>query len=112
MTPAEQAEILNRFPEVVWDRTAGTDEYRATYGWINRADGRADFLAVFFWDYDDGNPPGVSHLTSSAELSAEISLRLGEDEHFDCVKVADHYGDLVPRKITPHRGLDAALLGQ
>ncbi len=120
MTPEAQAEILNRLPEVVWDRTAGDDERRVAFGWANRSErseDRRDFVVLVFEVGD-----GLALVTSSARYSAEWHRRLfGPDgpDHQPCVRITDHYGDRVASKIDPGpltlaRGLDLdpSLLGQ
>jgi hypothetical protein len=110
MTPEAQAEILNRFPEVRWDRTAGDDESRAVYGWVDRPGSiRADFVVLVFTD-----PDGLGFVTSSVAWSADFHARLygvEDDDHHPCVPVVDHYGALVPGTIRAPK-LDASMLGQ
>jgi hypothetical protein len=106
------SEILNRFPEVEWDRWGGWYEYPAgedeatvytasPFGWIERDDGRFDFLVItVYW-----TPPlGIYHTsqqTSSARYSEEFAERLGNaDSHIKCRRIEDDFGLLVDRKVT------------
>ena len=92
----ELAAVLNLFPEVRWDRTAGTAGSRVAFGWVDRADGRADFLLVTFTAKG-----AVGFTTSSAEHSAEWHRRLyGTDAgHSSCRRVEDVFGELVANAI-------------
>ncbi len=89
-----RALILNKLPRVTWDRCISWDRQMVAYGWIPRADGRADFVQVAFLWPDD---PGASMLTtSSAEHSAEMTEALyGPGEHTDCERVEDVFCELV-----------------
>ncbi len=90
------AEILNRCPEIRWDRLVeqGDDDepVLVVYGWIARDDGRSDFV-VFKITHD----PQVGFVTSSARYSAAIADRLygDHDDHDDCQRVEEFFGDLV-----------------
>lgn len=84
-------EILNRLPEVTWDRFTGdcedTEFGVAVYGWIPREDGRSDFVLVRIaeegcWMF----------ATSSAKFSVEFGKRLGfksDETHEHCKRVED-----------------------
>lgn len=92
---AGAAEILNRFPEIRWDRLVeedGDDPVLVVYGWIARDDARSDF--VVFKITDDLR---VGFVTSSARYSASISDRLygDHDDHDDCQRVEEFFGALV-----------------
>lgn len=98
MTPKDKAAaVLNKLPEVRWDRCVRRMENMTAFGWIDREDGRADFVVVYI---DHGGP--WAYATSSAEFSRSISERLfGITEgHRDCERIEDVFGDLVPNKIT------------
>lgn len=84
------AEVLNLFPEVEWDRTAGSGKARVVFGWIPRADGRADFLLLTF--EGDGR---VGMTTSSAEHSLEFHRRLYSTTkgHGACQRVEHVFND-------------------
>lgn len=115
MNPEAVAEILNRFPEVAWDRTAGEDDERAVYGWLPRPDGRADFLLLWFWE--DAGKLQVSHATSSTELSPIVGGRLygkaaDDYPHHECEPVRQVFGDLVRRVAPTGPNLDPKVLGQ
>jgi hypothetical protein len=87
-TRARRAVFMNALPMVHWDRASGD----VVYGWIQRDDGKLDFVALTF--EDDGS---MGWTTSSAKWSDEISRILGGDdgEHFPCESIDDLYGDLV-----------------
>jgi hypothetical protein len=78
--------VLNRFPEVAWDRWAGDEDRLVVFGWIDREDGFKDFMTVRF---DDGDL--VTFTTSSARYSKEFSARLGATNHVDCKRVEDYF---------------------
>jgi len=97
-TPNQKAaEVLNLLPEVRWDRCVRRMEWLAAYGWIDREDGRSDFVVV----YVDHNGP-VGYATSSAALSKTFSDRLfgSRVDHRDCERIEDVFGDLVKCKVT------------
>jgi hypothetical protein len=112
MTPEAQAEILNRLPEVRWDRTAGDDGrgFRTVFGWVDRPGSiRSDFVVVTF----DGED--VAMVTSSALHSEDFTARIFGDvgDHAPCVPVEVHYGpELLPRFVRRAPDLDPARLGQ
>jgi hypothetical protein len=66
------------------------------FGWIDREDGRSDFVVVYI---DHHGAAGFA--TSSAKYSREFSERLfGTSEgHRDCERIEDVFGDLVPNKV-------------
>lgn len=84
------AEVLNLFPEVAWDRTAASGRDRVAFGWIEREDGRADFLLLTFTR--DGR---VGMTTSSAEHSLEFHRRLYSTDkgHGACQRVEHVFGE-------------------
>ena len=92
-----RAEVLNRFPEVSWDRCAGGREQFTAFGWIPRDDGRSDFVVLQFMEKPDGEEDWCWEVTSSAKHSADFSRRLGfkPEEHSDCERVEIVFGDLV-----------------
>lgn len=96
------AKILNRFPEVRWDRlTRYEDWYVSVFGWMNRDDGRSDFV-VITWENRDGQV-FTNLKTSSAEKSHEFGIRLHGDflnrVHLACERVEHVLGELVPNCI-------------
>lgn len=99
------ADVCNRLPRVRWDRTAGDDESRVVYGWVDRDDGRADFVVLTFdlADPVDGVDYLVGFTTSSAEHSDEFHRALfgrqAADEHYPCERVEDVFGALVRHRI-------------
>lgn len=80
----QATDILAQFPEVKWDRFAGQGCYLTAFGWIERADGRLDFMSISF---RKGEPSG--YVTSSAEHSAEFARRLGFGDHVDCEPITE-----------------------
>jgi hypothetical protein len=86
---------------VRWDRVAGeaTDGRIAVFGWMDRSDGRHDFVVL---DLNFPSPElpqgGVGYTTSSAKLSAKIGeLLYGAEnvEHFPCRRVEHEFPGLV-----------------
>lgn len=104
---AALAERMNRLPLVRWDRCVEHDVTAATFGWIERPDGRSDFVLL---DFSWGDTVGlagetltwlaVGFSTSSARHSDEMSaqLELGEG-HKDCERIEDVFGDAVRQRV-------------
>ena len=86
---------MNLLDMVDWDRCTVSLERGTVFGWIERDDGRNDFV-VLFWD-----ATGFGYTTSSAKHSREIGERLGfpEGGHRDCERVEDVFGNRVNRVI-------------
>lgn len=90
----EYRDLLSLLPFVRWDRY--TDS--SVFGWIDRADGRADFVALI-------NEPGkgVYTVTSSADRSSEIGRLIYDwygaewhpNQHSPCRRVEDALPELV-----------------
>lgn len=99
MTLQQIADVLNLFPEVRWDRClhpGGEDDAEfVAYGWIDRDDGRSDFLLI------RTRGEGVGFTTSSAALSRDFGRRLHGtvEHHVDCERVEDVFGLLVANKV-------------
>lgn len=105
------ADWLNRLPFVRWDRylrvpvedaDGGQHELVTVYGWIDRDDDRSDFVLMEFPSYSDR--PGFN--TSSAKHSAAINSLLYKDvdptaPHYECQRIDDLVGDLVPNRVAP-----------
>jgi hypothetical protein len=95
---------LNRLPFVRWDRfVAEPSGDIAVFGWIDRDDNRADFVLVL-WEDAAPLPGPPCYWTSSAAHSKEIGQLLygdqpwfSADEHIDCERVDESFGDLVDR---------------
>lgn len=83
--PVEEMAVLDF---VNWDRFAGNTERLSVFGWIDRPDGRSDFVLLRV------TAEGIAFTTSSAELSPEISRRLNGGEpsssHNACQRVEHH----------------------
>lgn len=106
MTREEHAEYLNRLTEVRWDRCVISpcdqegyedQEYHTYFGWVEREDGRADYVEIQFVPW--GDRPGFT--TSSAEFSKEYAERLygPGNPHYPCQRIEHVLGDLVQNKI-------------
>lgn len=90
---------MNEFPEVAWDRSAGEAIYGVAYGWIDRDDGRSDFMVLHWWQPTKGAPLEFGMTTSSAQLSEEFTRRIDPGlEHAACERVEDEF-PAVQRKI-------------
>ncbi|MDE2020477.1 MAG: hypothetical protein KGJ13_09100 [Patescibacteria group bacterium] len=79
---SEIQNVLNKFPEVSWDRWAGEFDLCIIFGWIKRDDGRNDFILLKF---TDGSPDMIA--TSSSKYSKEFSARLNFEGHENCKRV-------------------------
>jgi hypothetical protein len=108
MTETQRQSIahqMQRYPEVRWDRFIEMDgEWEgqgSAFGWLDREDGRADFVALHWEPYAGDGELGFSISTSSAERSLEFAQRLHGEQavHFDCQRVEDRFGDLVTNVI-------------
>lgn len=100
----EIADVLNRLPFVRWDRFVEidrgvlVDQVRA-YGWIDRGDGRSDFVVA---DFDLSDPIMVGFVTSSDRHSEEIGelvYGVRVEGHVPCQRVESVFGDLVHSKV-------------
>ena len=113
---AAQVEILNRLPEVRWDRTAGTDQSRAVYGWVDKPGSiRSDFVVLLFTEDKAFHPDQALQLvTSSTTWSETFTERLfGPDAHYPCVPVTEHYAGAGLRTVRGRVNLaDSPSLGQ
>lgn len=101
---AAMAERMNRLPYVRWDRCSFGDREGSVFGWIDREDGRADFVALDFQWGDTQDLYGesvawfaVGTNTSSARYSREIGQAIvgSTETHRDCERVEDVFGSLV-----------------
>jgi hypothetical protein len=77
-------ETLRKLPEVAWDRWTGDMDATLVYGWVERADCRADFVVLRF---ERGTL--FNFVTSSAQYSSAFAARLGFDvtDHKPCKRV-------------------------
>lgn len=81
--------ILNKFPEVVWDRATGDiDGDFSCFGWIARDDYKFDYLDLYFIKGEV-----CSYSTSSAKYSKEFANRLGF-AHEDCKRMEHIFKDV------------------
>lgn len=105
------AERMNRLTQVSWDRCVMHDASAAAYGWIDRSDGRSDFVLLDFqWGTTTGLASesvrwlAVGFSTSSAEFSASMfdQLELG-DGHKDCERIEDVFGKTINRRARGER---------
>jgi hypothetical protein len=105
------AERMNRLDEVgvTWDRCVLHDATGVAYGWIDRGDGRSDFVVLQFqWGETKGLAGetlewlAVGDVTSSAAYSeriAELTIGSADNNHKDCERVEDVFGALVNNKV-------------
>lgn len=106
------AERMNRLDPIGirWDRCIPRDDQLVTYGWVDRDDGRADFVVLtFHWGTTSGLNDesldwlAVGYTSSSAENTGKIGPLLygtEDDDHKDCERVEHVFGALVNQKIT------------
>lgn len=96
---AALADSMNLLTFVRWDRFIESNGKGVVYGWIDREDGRCDFVLLDFEQRPIGVAVGYS--TSSASRSREIGQLLygDNDEHMDCQRVDMEFGDLVANKV-------------
>lgn len=112
---ATVSDWLNRLPFVRWDRflrvPLGDEgqyeegvqyEMLTVYGWIDRDDGRSDFVVLQIPSYAER--PGFT--TSSAKHSAAINTLLYKNvdpnaPHYRCEPIDGLVGDLVPNRVAP-----------
>jgi hypothetical protein len=93
----EVTDLLNRLPFVRWDRFTETVNGVEVYGWIVRADGRYDFVAL------DIHLPAleIGFVTSSATYTRRIAEALyGEkvgDFHVECQRVEERFPDVASK---------------
>lgn len=85
---------LNLYPEVGWDQFREQDDDFTIYGWIDREDGRSDFMLWVARDVPGKEQwEGWRFTTSSSKWSREFSRCLIPDkkdfEHIDCMRVED-----------------------
>jgi hypothetical protein len=101
-------ERMNRIGEATWDRCVIQGEAASVFGWLERDDGRSDFVLLEFQWGDTKDMAGekvtwfhAGATTSSAPLSKSISERISGagSPHFDCQRVEDVFGDSVRRKV-------------
>ena len=76
--------VLNKFPEVKWDRYIDSKKDLTFYGWITREDDKFDYLELGF----KMNGKLEWYSTSSSKYSKDFGKRLNF-EHFDCKRVED-----------------------
>lgn len=97
--------ILNQFPEVTWDRWTGEigSEFGiGVYGWIERQDGKSDFMFIRI-----DNDGAWMFATSSAKYSAEFSRRLnfeGSSGHEQCKRVENYFKSVKATALSVAKG--------
>jgi len=105
ITKQRIAQTLNLLPLVRWDRHLENHEGGVdVYGWIDRTDGRGDFVLIRF----DLTGMWLEFWTSSADHSRSIFETLSggpADDHNDCSRVDETFGDLVSHKATTGAGV-------
>lgn len=84
MTTTFVEQILNRFPEVRWDRWSGElADKISIFGWVQPSEQRADYVLLLI---DNEGACFIS--TSSAAYSRAFAARLGfTGSHKDCQRV-------------------------
>lgn len=103
---AALADRMNRIAQVRWDRCVMRSASGVSYGWIDRDDGRSDFVLLdFSWGETSGlageTVPwlSVGYSTSSAEFSEAIGTALGlGGDHKDCERIEGVFGESVARR--------------
>jgi hypothetical protein len=90
MSVIKVLELISEKIPVEWDRYVEDDDSYSVYGWIQRSDGKRDFILVTVKE-DLGTY--VSFVTSSAKYSRILTEILHGDtsEHIDCKKIEDLY---------------------
>ena len=90
MSVLKVLELISEKIPVEWDRYVNDERTYSVYGWIQRGDGKRDFLLVTIKE-DLGMY--VSFVTSSAKYSRMITelIHGGTSEHIDCKKIEDLY---------------------
>jgi len=83
-------EILNKFPEVVWDRFEGeVEDVFACFGWISREDYKFDFIDITF-----NKGKAVTYSTSSAKHSEDFNKRLGFENYLPCQRMENLFDNI------------------
>lgn len=80
---------LRAYPEVRWDRFIEYGGKVRAYGWLPRADGRADFLLL---DFNAATGALTDWITSAHPHPASVVERLESDQSVECQRVEDHFG--------------------
>lgn len=98
------AEVMGKVLRVRWDRMIDGGHVLRFYGWVDRPDGRADFVLLDVeWRAGIVGQLDFSTSTSSADpaLNAELAHALGldPDDHEPCKRIEEVFGGLVPNAI-------------
>lgn len=103
---AAVAAVMNNVLRVRWDRAIEGVEVLHLYGWVDRPDGRADFVMLGVeWRHraGDGQPFELFTMTSSADpaLNDELAKAIGvePDDHADCQRIEEVFGGMVTNAI-------------
>ncbi|HXI95620.1 MAG TPA: hypothetical protein VNG04_05810 [Candidatus Acidoferrum sp.] len=96
--------VLNKAPRVRWDRCIDDGGgVLHLYGWVDRDDGRADFVLLNVQRYSDVDFIDYAFYTSSpdAELTAELAKAIGitMDVHIPCKRIEEVFGGMVTNAI-------------
>lgn len=81
-------QLANKIP-IEWDRVTLSDgNYYVVYGWINRPDGKRDFVSLEMEQKETGLH-AIQFVTSSAKYSKEIMKAFfgTDDGHSPCIKI-------------------------
>jgi hypothetical protein len=79
-------QILEKFDFVEWDRYIESPGAYAIYGWIQRGDGKRDFL-ILYWT--KVHKKIVTYVTSSAKYDNRISQLTGISDIEQCKKISE-----------------------
>lgn len=101
------ANWMNMLPIVKWDRMLETKRAITVYGWIDRPDGRSDFVSLRF-----AQPVVMTVqpelVTSSAYHSMRLHKCLRMEPH-DCKRISDEFGDSVHHKVPTGYGIPPSM---
>lgn len=90
ISPDEAAERITRelraHPDARWDRFIQYGGKARVYGWLDRPDGRADFLLL---DFDSHTGELLEWITSAHPHPASVVERLENDDSVFCQRVED-----------------------
>lgn len=95
----EMAKLMNRAEGVRWDRFTAWGNMIRVYGWLDRDDGRADFVLVdFYAPEEEGGDLDHSWVSSSPAFLLKAA---GEEygDHVPCRRVETSFGALIDEKV-------------
>lgn len=82
-------DVAEKIP-VIWDRYTNSGTHYYVYGWIERTDGKRDFV-VLEMEQDSEALRAIDFVTSSAKYSREIMkiLFITDAGHTDCQLISE-----------------------